>query len=69
MLTEEAVKKVEGGRHQTDVSEATIRSMAETTQQSIQAFQQILAATNQQQLGLEQIFQALAFAIYYSPLS
>ncbi|MGV3522816.1 MAG: methyl-accepting chemotaxis protein [Candidatus Sericytochromatia bacterium] len=59
MLTEEAVKKVEGGRQQTDISENTIRNMAETTQQSIQAFQQIVAATNQQQLGLEQIFQAL----------
>lgn len=59
LLTEEAVKKVESGRQQTDVSESTIRAMAETTQQSIQAFQQIVAATNQQQLGVEQIFQAL----------
>lgn len=59
MLTEEAVKKVDSGRQQTDISENTIRGMAESTQQSIQAFQQIMAATNQQQLGLEQIFQAL----------
>lgn len=59
MLTEEAVKKVESGRQQTDISESTIRNMADATSQSIQAFQQIVAATNQQQLGLEQIFQAL----------
>lgn len=59
MLTEEAVKKVEGGRQQTEVADNTIRQMANTTQQSIQAFQQIVAATNQQQLGLEQVFQAL----------
>ena len=59
MLTEEAVKKVEKGRKQMDVSESTIRHMADTTQQSIQAFQQIVAATNQQQLGFEQVFQAL----------
>lgn len=59
MLTEEAVKKVDDGRQQTDISESTIRSLTETTQQSIQAFQQIVAATNQQQLGLEQIFLAL----------
>ncbi|PIQ27659.1 methyl-accepting chemotaxis protein [bacterium (Candidatus Blackallbacteria) CG17_big_fil_post_rev_8_21_14_2_50_48_46] len=59
MLTEEAVKKVEKGRQQMEVSENTIRHMADTTQQSIQAFQQIVAATNQQQLGFEQVFQAL----------
>lgn len=59
MLTEEAVKRVEGGRLQTDSAENTIHKMANTTQQSIQAFQQIVAATNQQQLGLEQVFQAL----------
>jgi methyl-accepting chemotaxis protein len=59
MLTEEAVKKVESGRQQTSVSEETIRRMADTTQQSVQAFQQIVAATNQQQLGFEQVFQAL----------
>lgn len=59
MLTEEAVKKVDGGRQQTDLAESTIHKMANTTQQSIQAFQQIVAATNQQQLGLEQVFLAL----------
>ncbi len=59
LLTEEAVKKVETGREQTDVADQTIRKMAQNTQQNIQAFQQIAAATNQQQLGFEQVFQAL----------
>lgn len=59
MLTEESVKRVETGREQTGISEHTIRQLADTTQQSIQTFQQIVAATNQQQLGLEQVFQAL----------
>lgn len=59
MVTEEAVKKVEAGHEQTQVADQTIRKMAHSAQQGVQAFQQIVAATNQQQIGFEQVFQAL----------
>lgn len=59
MLTEEAVKRVEVGRQQADVAERTIQEMAESIIQSIQAFQQIVAATNQQQIGFDQVTRAI----------
>ena len=59
MLTEEAVKRIAAGKRQTDATESTIREMAETIQESVIAFQQIVAGTNQQQIGLEQVIQAL----------
>ena len=59
MLTEEAVKRVEVGRQQADTTEQTIRQLADTTQESVQAFQQIIAATGQQQIGFEQVTQGM----------
>jgi methyl-accepting chemotaxis protein len=59
MLTEEAVKRVESGKQQADRTEQTIRQMTGTTQQSIQAFQQIVGATNQQQIGFDQVTQGM----------
>ena len=59
MLTEEAVKRVESGKQQTDVADQTIRHMADNIELSVQAFQQIVAATNQQQIGFDQVAQAL----------
>lgn len=59
MLTEEALKRVETGRERTNVSEQVIHQMANNIQESVQAFQQIVGATNQQQIGLEQVTQAL----------
>jgi methyl-accepting chemotaxis protein len=59
MLTEEAVKRVESGKQQADVSENVIRQISSTTEESIQAFQQIIGATNQQQIGLEQVAQGM----------
>jgi methyl-accepting chemotaxis protein len=59
MLTEEAVKRVESGKQQADVSETVIRQISSTTEESIQAFQQIIGATNQQQVGLEQVAQGM----------
>jgi len=59
MLTEEAVKRVEVGRQQADVADRTIQEMAENIIQSIQAFQQIVAATNQQQIGFDQVTRAI----------
>ena len=59
MLTEEAVKRVETGKQQADVTEQTIRQMAETTLESVQAFEQIIGAGNQQQIGFEQVTQGM----------
>ncbi|HLO78038.1 MAG TPA: methyl-accepting chemotaxis protein [Magnetospirillum sp.] len=60
MLAEEAAKRVEAGRTQTQSSDRIIRDMAGAIQESVRAFQQIVAATNQHQIGLEQVMQALA---------
>ena len=59
MLTEEVVKRVNSGKKQSDVVEQTIRHMAESLNASVQAFQQITAATGQQQIGFQQVTQAL----------
>jgi methyl-accepting chemotaxis protein len=59
MLTEEAVKRVDVGKHQADVAASAIRNMAANIDQSVQAFQQIVAGTNQQQIGFENVMQAL----------
>jgi methyl-accepting chemotaxis protein len=59
MLTEEAVKRVESGKQQAEVANGTIRTMAESIQQSVQAFQQIAAGSNQQQIGFTQVMQAV----------
>jgi methyl-accepting chemotaxis protein len=59
MLTEEAVKRVESGKEQAGVADRTIREMTESIQQSVQAFQQIVAGANQQQIGFTQVMQAV----------
>jgi methyl-accepting chemotaxis protein len=59
MLTEEAVKRVDLGKHQADVAASAIRNMAANIDQSVQAFQQIVAGTSQQQIGFENVRQAL----------
>jgi methyl-accepting chemotaxis protein len=59
MLTEEAVKRVDIGRHQADAAASSIRTMSANIDQSVQAFQQIVAGTNQQQIGFENVMQAL----------
>lgn len=59
MLTEEAVKRVATGKERTDTTQATINEMTGRIQESVQTFQQIVASTNQQQLGIEQVMAAL----------
>jgi len=59
MLTEEAVKRVESGRQQAEVAERTMRQLTDNIQQSVQAFQQIVAGSSQQQIGFDQVMQAL----------
>jgi methyl-accepting chemotaxis protein len=58
MLTEEAVKRGESGRQQSQVADRTIRQLTENLEESIRAFQQIVAGSNQQQIGFEQVTQA-----------
>jgi methyl-accepting chemotaxis protein len=59
MLTEEAVKRVAAGKERTDTTQATIHEITGRIQESVQTFQQIVASTNQQQLGIEQVMTAL----------
>jgi len=59
MLTEEGVKRVEVGKQQADVTEQTINEMNNTTLESVKAFQQIIGASNQQQIGFEQVTQGM----------
>ncbi len=58
MLTEEAVKRVESGRQQAGVADDAIRRLSDNVQQAVQAFQQIVAGSSQQQIGFEQVTQA-----------
>jgi methyl-accepting chemotaxis protein len=59
MLTEEAVKRVDVGKQQADLAASTIREMTVSIQQSVQAFQQIVAGTNQQMIGFEHVVEAV----------
>jgi methyl-accepting chemotaxis protein len=59
MLTEEAVKRVALGRARSEVTERTIEEITAAVQESVQTFQQIVASTNQQQIGMEQVMGAL----------
>jgi methyl-accepting chemotaxis protein len=59
MLTEEAVKRVDVGKQQADMAASAIRNMAANIGQSVQAFQQIVAGSNQQLIGFENVKQAM----------
>ncbi len=59
MLTEEAVKRVTAGKERTDTTYQTIDEITSRVQEGVQTFQQIVASTNQQQLGIEQVMAAL----------
>lgn len=58
MLTEEAVKRIELGREQAEGADRSIRALTANIEESVQAFQQIVAGSNQQQIGFEQVAQA-----------
>ncbi len=58
MLTEEAVKRAETGKQQAESADATMRRLSENLDESIRAFQQIVAGSAQQQIGFEQVTQA-----------
>ncbi|CAK0758392.1 methyl-accepting chemotaxis protein [Gammaproteobacteria bacterium] len=59
MLTEEAVKRIAFGKEHTDATQRNIQEMSGNIRESVQTFQQIVAATNQHQIGLEQVMVAL----------
>lgn len=59
MLTEEAVKRAAAGKERTEVTQRTIGEITHRFQESVLTFQQIVASTNQQQLGIEQVMGAL----------
>lgn len=59
MLTEEAVKRVASGKEQTDTAQRTINDLTDSIQESTDTFEQIVAAINQQHIGLEQVMIAL----------
>lgn len=59
MLTEEAVKRAAAGKSRSDTTQRTIEEITARVEESVQTFQQIVASTNQQQLGIEQVMGAL----------
>jgi len=59
MQTEEAVKRVEAGKEQAQTAEQTINNLARSVEQSVATFEQIVAATGQQQVGIEQVTQSV----------
>jgi methyl-accepting chemotaxis protein len=59
MLTEEAVKRATTGRERTSTTQDAIQEITARMQEAVQTFQQIVASTNQQQLGIEQVMGAL----------
>ncbi|MGU3361475.1 methyl-accepting chemotaxis protein [Methylobacterium sp. M6A4_1b] len=59
MLTEEAVKRAAAGKARSDTTQRTIEEITARVEESVQTFQQIVASTNQQQLGIEQVMGAL----------
>jgi methyl-accepting chemotaxis protein len=59
MQTEEAVKRVESGKEQAVATEQTINNLARSVEQSVATFEQIVAATGQQQVGIEQVTQSI----------
>ncbi|MCJ2120973.1 methyl-accepting chemotaxis protein [Methylobacterium sp. J-077] len=59
MLTEEAVKRAAAGKTRSDTTQRTIEEITARVEENVQTFQQIVASTNQQQLGIEQVMQAL----------
>ena len=59
MLAEEQVKRVAAGKERTDITHRAIEEITGSVRESVQTFQQIVASTNQQQIGVEQVMTAL----------
>ena len=59
MLTEEAVKRAETGKGGSVTTERTIRELAATMRGSFQVLEQVIAGTNQQHIGVDQVTQGM----------
>ena len=59
MLTEEAVKRSEVGKHQSEEANTSIHELLESSRDSLVAFQQITEGTKQQQIGVDQVAQGM----------
>jgi methyl-accepting chemotaxis protein len=59
MLTEEAVKRADAGDAQTRAAAKSMSDLVASVNHSIDTFQQIVAASGQQQLGIEQVTAAV----------
>ncbi|MCJ2124357.1 methyl-accepting chemotaxis protein [Methylobacterium sp. J-077] len=59
MLTEEAVKRAAAGKTRSDTTQRTIEEISAKVEEGAQIFQQIIASTSQQQMGIEQVMGAL----------
>jgi len=59
MLTEEAVKRTDSGRAQSGLAQDNIHKLAGQIRGSVQTFQQIIAGTGQQQIGINQVVQGM----------
>lgn len=59
MLTEEAVKRADSGKAQAAVAQTTIEKLTDSVQGNVQTFQQIIAGTGQQQIGINQVVQGM----------
>jgi methyl-accepting chemotaxis protein len=55
LLTEEAVNRADSGRQLTETAERTIRELTDAVHKSLDAFQEIVASTNEQQSGIEEV--------------
>jgi methyl-accepting chemotaxis protein len=53
------VKRAAAGKTRSDTTQRTIEEITARVEENVQTFQQIVASTNQQQLGIEQVMGAL----------
>jgi len=59
LLTGEAVKRTDSGKETTQIAEHTIRNLTENINHNVQVFQEIIHATTEQQVGIEQVTEGM----------
>ncbi len=59
MQSEEAVKRVQAGKRQSDAAEQTIHQLTTAMESSVTAFRQIVAGIGQQQIGIHQAAESV----------
>jgi len=58
-LTGEAVNRTDSGKDTTQIAEHTIRNLTENVKQNHRVFQEIIHATTEQQVGIEQVTEGM----------